>query len=252
MIYYPLTTLMLAGIRDILIITTPQDMPRFEQLLGDGAQWGISLQLRRAAQRRMAWRRPSSSAREFIGNDPSALVLGDNIFYGHDLHRAAASAAVARADGATVFAYHVHDPERYGVVEFDAQGRAICTRGKARPAQDPTTPSRACISTTATWCDYRREAQAVAARRTGNHRSSTSCYLERRHAARGNAGPRLRLAGYRHARVCCKPHSSSKRSKSGRATKLPARKKSPGARAGLATRHLPPPPHSSKMVTAHT
>jgi glucose-1-phosphate thymidylyltransferase len=122
MIYYPLTTLMLAGIRDILVISTPQDTPRFEQLLGDGAQWGISI--RYAVQ-------PSPDGlaqafiigRAFIGGDRSALVLGDNIFYGDRL-QATLTDVSARGEGATVFAYHVDDPERYGVVAFDEQGRA--------------------------------------------------------------------------------------------------------------------------------
>ncbi|MFI3219856.1 MAG: glucose-1-phosphate thymidylyltransferase RfbA [Methylococcales bacterium] len=122
MIYYPLSTLMLAGIRDILIISTPQDLPRFEQLLGDGSDWGLNLQY--AVQ-------PSPDGlaqaftigKDFIGNNPSALVLGDNIFYGQNLP-SQLSNALARTEGATVFAYHVADPERYGVVSFDAQGRA--------------------------------------------------------------------------------------------------------------------------------
>lgn len=130
MIYYPLSTLMLAGIRDILVISTPQDTPRFRQLLGDGSQWGLNLQY--AVQ-------PSPDGlaqafiigREFIGNDPSALVLGDNIFYGHefadDLQRAG-----SQDEGATVFAYHVQDPERYGVVEFDGAGRAISLEEKPK------------------------------------------------------------------------------------------------------------------------
>jgi glucose-1-phosphate thymidylyltransferase len=130
MIYYPLTTLMLAGIRDILIISTPQDTPRFEQLLGDGAQWGLNLSF--AVQ-------PSPDGlaqafvigRDFIGTDNSALVLGDNIFYGHDFAKDL-SRATARHDGATVFAYPVQDPERYGVVEFDAEGRAISLEEKPR------------------------------------------------------------------------------------------------------------------------
>jgi glucose-1-phosphate thymidylyltransferase len=122
MIYYPLSTLMLGGMRDILIISTPQDTPRFQQLLGDGSQWGINLQY--AVQ-------PSPDGlaqafiigEEFVGNSPSALVLGDNIFYGHDLAHLLGGADAKEA-GATVFAYHVHDPERYGVVAFDAQGKA--------------------------------------------------------------------------------------------------------------------------------
>jgi len=122
MIYYPLSTLMLGGMRDILIISTPQDTPRFQQLLGDGSQWGINLQY--AVQPS-----PDGLAQafiigdEFLGNDPSALVLGDNIFYGHDLVHLL-SGADAKQFGATVFAYHVQDPERYGVVAFDAQGKA--------------------------------------------------------------------------------------------------------------------------------
>ncbi len=130
MIYYPLTTLMLAGIRDILIITTPQDTPRFELLLGDGAQWGINLNY--AVQPS-----PDGLAQafiigsDFVGNGDSALVLGDNIFYGHEF-AADLSAASARSNGATVFAYHVHDPERYGVVEFDASGKAVSLEEKPR------------------------------------------------------------------------------------------------------------------------
>ena len=128
MVYYPLTTLMLAGIRDILLISTPQDTPRFEQLLGDGSQWGLRLSY--AVQ-------PSPDGlaqafligESFIGRDPSALILGDNIYYGHDLP-AALGGAMARPSGATVFAYHVQDPARYGVVEFDAQRRAISIEEK--------------------------------------------------------------------------------------------------------------------------
>jgi len=122
MVYYPLSTLMLAGIRDILIISTPQDTPRFEQLLGDGSQWGIRVQY--AVQPN-----PDGLAQafiigeEFLGDAPCALVLGDNIFHGHDLQELLAEAG-QQGDCATVFAYHVHDPERYGVVEFDATGQA--------------------------------------------------------------------------------------------------------------------------------
>jgi glucose-1-phosphate thymidylyltransferase len=128
MVYYPLSALMLAGIRDILIISTPQDTPRFEQLLGDGSRWGISLSY--AVQPK-----PEGLAQafiigaEFVGNHPSALVLGDNLFHGHDLVDDLKHAA-SKPKGATVFAYPVQDPERYGVVEFDADGRAVSLEEK--------------------------------------------------------------------------------------------------------------------------
>jgi len=123
MIYYPLSTLMMAGIDEILVISTPQDTPRFESLLGDGSQWGISIEYK-------VQENPDGLAQafilgeEFICYDPCALILGDNIFYGHDLAKLLEKAA-QKTEGATVFAYHVHDPERYGVVEFDSTGEAI-------------------------------------------------------------------------------------------------------------------------------
>ena len=130
MVYYPLTTLMLAGIRDVLLISTPQDTPRFTELLCDGSQWGMNIQY--AVQ-------PSPDGlaqafiigKDFVGNDPSALVLGDNIYYGHALVKLLANAN-ARDAGASVFAYHVHDPERYGVVDFDDQQRALSIEEKPK------------------------------------------------------------------------------------------------------------------------
>ncbi|HSD61626.1 MAG TPA: sugar phosphate nucleotidyltransferase, partial [Burkholderiales bacterium] len=130
MVYHPLTTLMLAGIRDILLISTPQDTPRFEQLLGSGERWGLNISY--AVQ-------PSPDGlaqafiigRDFIGKNPSALILGDNIFYGHDLASPLLQAH-AKPAGATVFAYPVNDPQRYGVVEFDTQGRAVSLEEKPK------------------------------------------------------------------------------------------------------------------------
>jgi len=130
MVYYPLSTLMLAGMRDILLISTPQDTPRFQALLGDGSQWGINLQY-------CVQPSPDGLAqafilgKEFINGAPSALVLGDNIFYGHDF-AGLLDRAHAQPSGASVFAYHVHDPERYGVVEFDAQQRALSIEEKPK------------------------------------------------------------------------------------------------------------------------
>jgi len=131
MAYYPLSTLMLAGIREVLIISTPQDTPRFRQLLGDGSQWGMSLEY--AVQES-----PDGLAHayvigaDYVGRSPSALILGDNIFHGHDMPQLLGN-AMRRTTGASVFAYHVHDPERYGVAEFDEEGRVLSLEEK--PAQ---------------------------------------------------------------------------------------------------------------------
>ncbi len=130
MVYYPLSTLMLAGIREILIISTPQDIPRYQQLLGDGSQWGLSLSY-------VIQPSPDGLAQafilgeEFIGDDHCALVLGDNIFFGHDFKQLLANAS-AKESGATVFAYHVQDPERYGVAEFDATGKVLSLEEKPK------------------------------------------------------------------------------------------------------------------------
>jgi glucose-1-phosphate thymidylyltransferase len=188
MIYYPLSTLMLAGIRDILVISTPQDTPRFEQLLGDGSQWGIHLQY--AVQ-------PSPDGlaqafligEEFLDGSPSALVLGDNIFYGHDFHELLAS-AMARQGGASVFAYHVHDPERYGVAEFDAAGKVLSLEEKRchRPVLLRWTGGRT-----------RPAAQALGTWRTGNYRPQPP--LPRtRPAQRRNHGPWVCMARHWYAR----------------------------------------------------
>ena len=130
MIYYPLSTLMLAGIQDILIVSTPDDTPRFESLLGDGSQWGLNISYKVQPS-------PDGLAQAFIlgdtfvGNDLSALVLGDNIFYGHDFNELLGN-AMTRADGATVFAYHVQDPERYGVAEFDKENKVLSLEEKPK------------------------------------------------------------------------------------------------------------------------
>ncbi len=203
MIYYPLSTLMLAGIREILIISTPQDTPRFEQLLGTGERWGLNLQY--AVQ-------PSPDGlaqafiigESFIGNDLSALVLGDNIFYGHDFHHLLGN-AMARTEGASVFVYHVHDSERYGVAEFNASGKVLSLEEK------PKQPKSNYAVTGLYFYDQQvvdlaKKLKPSAARRTGNHRSEP-LVSGTRHAQRRNHGAWLCLAGHRHPRIAarCQP-----------------------------------------------
>ena len=197
MIYYPLSSLMLAGIRDVLIITTPQDRASFERLLEDGRDFGVSITY--AVQ-------PSPDGlaqafiigREFVGDNPVALALGDNIFYGAGFSEALQGAA-AQTEGATVFGYQVRDPQRYGVVEFDAKGRAIGLEEK------PAHPKSSFAVTGLYFFDNQvieiaAEPQAVGARRARDHRRQPRV-PEARAAARPAARPRDRLARHRHARV---------------------------------------------------
>ena len=195
MIYYPLSTLMLAGIRDILIITTPSDQPLFQALLRDGSQFGLSLSY--AVQEK-----PRGLAdafivgRDFIGADNVALILGDNIFYGHGLPELMAK-ATARAKGATIFGYVVSDPERYGVLEMDAGGKVLSIEEK------PKQPKSNYAVTGLYFYDNQVVEIAAAirpsgARRTGNHRRQPRLSRARRVACRAD-GARLRLARHRHA-----------------------------------------------------
>ena len=185
MIYYPLSALLLAGIREVLVISTPQDTPRFQQLLGDGSQWG--LQLSYAVQ-------PSPDGlaqafligEQFLNGAPSALVLGDNIFYGHDFAGLLQQAS-AKQEGATVFAYAVQDPERYGVVEFNAEGRAISLEEKPKAPKSRYAVTGQTSQTFGPW-------------RAGNYRPEP--HVPRAgYAGCANHGSRLCLARYRHPRV---------------------------------------------------
>jgi glucose-1-phosphate thymidylyltransferase short form len=195
MIYYPLSTLMLAGIRDILVISTPQDTPRFEAAAGDGSQWGIA-SATACSPAPTAWRRPSSSARASSAAQPSALVLGDNIFYGHDF------AGLLQAPSATRRRRHglrlrTCDPERYGVVEFDAQRRAVSIEEK------PQAPKSNYAVTGLYFYDEQvcdiAAGQAVGARRARDHRPQRPLPGAGQ-AQRRDHGPRLCLARHRHAR----------------------------------------------------
>ena len=233
MIYYPLSTLMLAGIRDILLISTPEDTPRFAQLLGDGARWGIQSRTR-CSPRPTASRRRSSSAATSSARDASALVLGDNIFYGHDLQSQLARAN-ARAEGATVFAYPVADPERYGVVEFDARGPRALARGKARQAEVALRGDGPVLLRQSR-ARHRARPEAVGARRARDHRRQPRLS---RVAARCRArcwGAAWRGSTPARTSRCSRPRSSSRRSRSARASRSPAPRRSRGAWATSTTR----------------
>ena len=190
MIYYPLSVLMLSGIRDILIITTPDDQPQFKRLLGSGAQWGVRFQF-------TVQERPDGLAqafvlgRSFLESGPGALVLGDNLFFGHTLPEML-KRAVTRDKGATVFAHHVTDPERYGVVTIDGDGRATAIEEKPRNPASHWAVTGVLLLRRAD-LRHRRQGQAIRARRTGDHRRQPGLPRNER-AARRADGPRICLA----------------------------------------------------------
>ena len=178
MIYYPLSTLMLADVREILIISTPHDLPSFQRLLGDGAQWGLSLSYAEQPQ-------PEGLAQayiigaDFVAGENSALILGDNLFFGHGISEMF-GAARRRQNGASVFAYHVQDPERYGVVEFDGHGQALSIEEKPRDPEILLGGHRPLFLRRAGTARIRREPEAVAARRIGDHRPQSHLSRARR------------------------------------------------------------------------
>ena len=192
MVYYPLTTLIEGGIRELCLISTPQDLPRFKQLLGDGKAWGLTIEYREQAK-------PAGIAQafliaeSFIGSDTVTLVLGDNVFYGGDsFHRAFAEFKT----GAAIFGYHVNDPERYGVVEFDAQGQAISIEEKPKqPRSNYAVPGLYIYDNNVV--AHHQGAQAVGARRAGNHGRERGVSAARA-VAGAPAEPRLRVAGRGH------------------------------------------------------
>lgn len=229
MVYYPLSTLMLSGIRDVLLISTPQDTPRFSELLGDGARWGMNIQY--AVQ-------PSPDGlaqafiigRDFVANHPSALVLGDNIFYGHDLARQLHSAD-ARQSCATVFAYHVNDPERYGVVAFDAQQRAISIEEKPKAPQSNYAMTGLYF--------YDQQVCDIAADIKPSARGELEITdVNRRYLEQGQLNVEIMGRGYAWldtgtpTTACWRPPASLPPCKSARACKWLALKRLPSARAG--------------------
>lgn len=249
MIYYPLSTLMLAGIREILIISTPQDTPRFQQLLGDGSNWGLDLQY--AVQ-------PSPDGlaqafligESFIGNDLSALVLGDNLYYGHDFHELLGSAS-QRQTGASVFAYHVLDPERYGVVEFDQGGKAISLEEK------PLEPK----SNYAVTGLYFYDQQVVDIARDlkpsprASWRSPTSTAPIWSTASSAWRSWAAATPGWIPAPTirCSRPASSSPPWRTARVSRWPARKRSPTGRSGSTPRNWKNSPRRwPRTATANT